>query len=186
MAEQTKDSSSTPPKDDDCVRPSCASFKSMLLQSMGDSQKPAAKIDSSTAETKACPVGREDLGRFTWALLHTTAAWFPEKPDDAEKTAARQLVDSLARLYPCTHCAEDFRETTRASPVTVDSRTAFAQWLCAQHNLVNKKLGKVCAFPRKLSVIPTSVFVFICQRDICHVLSSSAAPVFVLIFLFSQ
>mmetsp|Transcript_8460 Transcript_8460/g.15510 ORF Transcript_8460/g.15510 Transcript_8460/m.15510 type:complete len:184 (+) Transcript_8460:122-673(+) len=142
MAEQTKDSSSTPPKDDDCVRPSCASFKSMLLQSMGDSQKPAAKIDSSTAETKACPVGREDLGRFTWALLHTTAAWFPEKPDDAEKTAARQLVDSLARLYPCTHCAEDFRETTRASPVTVDSRTAFAQWLCAQHNLVNKKLGK--------------------------------------------
>jgi len=72
----------------------------MLLQSMGDSQKPAAKIDSSTAETKACPVGREDLGRFTWALLHTTAAWFPEKPDDADKTAARQLVDSLARLYP--------------------------------------------------------------------------------------
>jgi len=75
--------------------------------------------------------------------MHTAAAWYPEKPSSFEQQAASNLVQSLAALYPCTHCVEDFREAVKESPPRVESRSAFATWLCQQHNLVNKKLGKV-------------------------------------------
>jgi FAD-linked sulfhydryl oxidase len=75
--------------------------------------------------------------------MHTAAAWYPERPSAPEQQAARDLVRSLALLYPCTHCVEDFRAAVQESPPAVESRPAFAAWLCHQHNLVNKKLGKV-------------------------------------------
>jgi|MDSY01.2.fsa_nt_gb FAD-linked sulfhydryl oxidase len=90
----------------------------------------------------SCPPGREQLGSATWSLLHTTAAWFPDAPKESEKRAARQLIESLAVLYPCTHCAEDFRQAVKDTPPIVDSRADLALWACMQHNLVNEKLGK--------------------------------------------
>ena len=123
---------------DDCERPSCASMKALFQESMGRS---SAK-ESSPQNPVACPVGREELGRATWALLHTTAAWFPDNPNKEDQVHAKSLISSLAALYPCTHCAEDFRSSTKSSPVEVGSRTEFALWLCSQHNLVNKKIGK--------------------------------------------
>jgi hypothetical protein len=75
------------------------------------------------------------------------------------------LLFILAFLSPInnsTHCAEDFQVETRKSPVAVDSRSAFAQWLCAQHNIVNKKIGKV----RRLGMSSIFVPLFLCLMDL--------------------
>ena len=50
------------------------------------------------------------------AQLHTAAAWYPDNPTEQDKTAGRNLISSLAAMYPCLHCAEDFRSTVRDDP----------------------------------------------------------------------
>ena len=115
----TPNSMAAEPSPSDCERPSCASIKSMFAKSMGGGGSAAVAGQASrSAETSRadCPVGREELGRGTWALLHTAAAWFPEQPTEQDKAHAHNLITSLAALYPCTHCAEDFRATVHESP----------------------------------------------------------------------
>ena len=56
-----------------------------------------------------CPLDREELGRQTWGLLHTAAAYFPRQPSQQEQQNATQFVKSFSNLYPCEDCAEDFR-----------------------------------------------------------------------------
>ena len=55
---------------------------------------------------KDCPADRETLGAATWTLLHSLAAYYPEKPNRAEQDAARGVIDALRLLYPCMHCRE--------------------------------------------------------------------------------
>ena len=63
-----------------------------------------------------CPLDKNELGRSTWNLLHTMAAYFPESPTEVEQMAVKQLILSLSLLYPCPHCAEDFRESVKNNP----------------------------------------------------------------------
>eukprot|EP00882_Tetradesmus_deserticola_P004258 GHRQ01004498.1.p2 GENE.GHRQ01004498.1~~GHRQ01004498.1.p2 ORF type:complete len:156 (+),score=80.00 GHRQ01004498.1:27-470(+) len=85
---------------------------------------------------------KEDLGRATWTLLHTLAAQLPEHPTRQQQRDARQLVDSLTRIYPCADCAKHFQELVRRDPPVVSSGPDFAVWLCRTHNAVNRRLGK--------------------------------------------
>ena len=94
------------------------------------------------ADDTGCPLDREELGNSTWELLHTMAAYYPDAPSAVEQRHAAGFVHGLAQLYPCTHCAADFRDGIAAAPPAVGSRTAFSKWACAQHNSVNEKLGK--------------------------------------------
>ena len=106
-----------------------------------------------------CPPDREELGRHTWTLLHTTAAYFPDEPTSAQKAAAIDFVTSLSALYPCDHCASDFRSEISRSPpecvcfittlhiiptffCSVTNRESFSLWMCRQHNAVSKKIHK--------------------------------------------
>jgi FAD-linked sulfhydryl oxidase len=41
------------------------------------------------------------------------AAYYPTKPDALHRVQARRFFDALGTLYPCSHCAEDFREDIR-------------------------------------------------------------------------
>lgn len=59
------------------------------------------------------PVTKEELGRSTWVFLHTLAAQFPEHPSRQQQRDARQLIDSLTRIYPCADCAQHFQEIVR-------------------------------------------------------------------------
>lgn len=130
------------PEEDDCERPACRTMYDMLAKSgINLSGKKQAQQQSEDIEVP-CPLGREELGRATWSLLHTAAAWFPESPNKNERQSARQFVHSLAQLYPCTHCADDFREAVAKAPPAVDSRADLVLWACMQHNIVNEKLGK--------------------------------------------
>lgn len=59
-----------------------------------------------------------------------------------QQTAA--FLKLFARLYPCSHCAEDFQKYM-ASPQTqprLASQDELGQWMCEAHNDVNRKLGK--------------------------------------------
>ena len=100
----------------------------------------------------ACPPDREELGRATWTLLHTTAAYYPESPNEAEKAAARGLIAALAVLYPCVHCRTGLAKEVAATPPAVASRAAFSAWVCTLHNRVSSQLGAP-SFPCELAAL---------------------------------
>ena len=89
-----------------------------------------------------CPPDVEQLGRATWTFLHTTAAYYPEKPTPTQRANMLMLLRSLPILYPCTWCAQDFGEDIEKNPPDVSGRVALSKWLCERHNEVNSKLGK--------------------------------------------
>ena len=85
-------------------------------------QQPAAAAAAAAAggaargrgkQQQVQAVTKEELGRATWVFLHTLAAQFPERPTRQQQRDARQLVDSLTRIYPCADCAQHFQEIVR-------------------------------------------------------------------------
>jgi len=89
-----------------------------------------------------CPPDVEQLGRATWTFLHTTAAYYPDKPTPTQRANMLMLIRSLPVLYPCGWCADDLGGDIKMNPPDVSSRTALSLWLCERHNTVNEKLGK--------------------------------------------
>ena len=59
---------------------------------------------------RGCPADREDLGRATWTLLHTTAAYCPDQPTRKQQKQLAQFMHNLVTFYPCHECAKEFRE----------------------------------------------------------------------------
>ncbi|TXT15857.1 hypothetical protein VHUM_00360 [Vanrija humicola] len=108
----------------------------------------AASVVGATAAAAAtttranCPPDTAELGRATWAFLHTTAAYYPTNPTPAQQGHMRALLASLPALYPCGWCADDFGRAIAAAPPVVSSRESLSRWLCERHNEVNVKLGK--------------------------------------------
>jgi FAD-linked sulfhydryl oxidase len=105
-------------------------------------QTPASAATAAGSAALACPPAREELGLHAWNLLHTMAAYYPDRPSEEEQRAALGLVDALARLYPCTHCRARLQQELQTNPPRVDSRASFSLWMCEQHNAVNEALGK--------------------------------------------
>lgn len=89
-----------------------------------------------------CPLDKDELGNKTWGLLHTMAAKYPEKPTSCQQQDMRTFFHVFSQFYPCSHCAEDFREELKVDPPKVDNQEVLSQWLCQMHNKVNVKLGK--------------------------------------------
>ncbi|KAF1816212.1 hepatopoietin HPO1 [Eremomyces bilateralis CBS 781.70] len=91
-----------------------------------------------------CPPDVAQLGRSTWTLLHALTASYPTSPSPTTQTSALTFVTTLSQLYPCWHCAGDFRAwmSRPGNAPRVKSRAEFGQWMCEAHNEVNRKLGK--------------------------------------------
>ncbi|KAK2600133.1 hypothetical protein QQS21_005148 [Conoideocrella luteorostrata] len=100
--------------------------------SEGDSIAP--KLENATLKA--------ELGRATWKFLHTMVAKFPDKPTDNDRKTLESFFHLFGRLYPCGDCARHFREMLQKYPPQTSSRNAAAGWLCASHNVVNKRLNK--------------------------------------------
>ena len=100
----------------------------------------------ATAAALPCPENRESLGRAGWSLLHTVAAYYPQKPTLVQQAGMSVFVRLFGQFYPCHECRDDFLVQLRASPVRVGSRYELAVWMCERHNGVNLRLGKPC-FP---------------------------------------
>ncbi|KAI9299976.1 FAD-linked sulfhydryl oxidase ALR [Cunninghamella echinulata] len=89
-----------------------------------------------------CPPDVEVLGNATWTLLHTTAAYYPDRPTPSQKESMKTFIESFAQHYPCWFCKNDFQQAMAKEPVQVDSKEKLSQWLCRRHNEVNIKLNK--------------------------------------------
>ncbi|TFK74957.1 FAD-dependent thiol oxidase [Pluteus cervinus] len=91
-----------------------------------------------------CPPDVEELGRATWTFLHTTAAYYPEKPTPIQRANMLALLKSIPMLYACKPCGNDFGDDMSKNPAEkwVGSRERLSWWLCERHNEVNRKLGK--------------------------------------------
>ena len=96
----------------------------------------------STTPPLNCPADVEQLGRATWTFLHTTAAYYPERPTPTQRANMLGLLNSLPSLYPCSHCASHLDGNMKEHPPDVSGRVALSRWLCERHNDVNERLGK--------------------------------------------
>lgn len=141
--------SSFPPSlfENDCDRPACADTVSALNAALNQTKNKLSNqntntIDNDDTEIVECPPTSSELGRGSWNLLHSMAAWYPDQPTDEDQKAMKRFFEGLAKFYPCTYCAEDFQMNLLNKPVKTESRKDLSQWLCEQHNFVNKKLGK--------------------------------------------
>jgi FAD-linked sulfhydryl oxidase len=142
-----------------CDRPACDDMVEMLqkAQQAAAAQKlPSAPVVPKTADnpdnttTNGCPPNSSQLGKASWTLLHSMAAWYPDVPTEQDQQLMVGFFAALAQFYPCTWCAQDFAKNIQQYPVQATSRTELCQWLCQQHNFVNQKLGKPifdCSMP---------------------------------------
>ncbi|KAF8586470.1 hypothetical protein K439DRAFT_954478 [Ramaria rubella] len=103
---------------------------------------PTAIPPPEPSHPETCPPDVEQLGRATWTFLHTTAAYYPERPNPLQMRHMRSLLASLPTLYPCGHCASHLGESIKENPPDVTGRVGLSRWLCARHNEVNERLGK--------------------------------------------
>ena len=97
---------------------------------------------SSSLSSSSCPPRSAELGRSSWTLLHSMAAWYPDEPTGQQRQRMANFMEALGDFYPCPWCADDFRTELHKSPPKVETRTDLCLWLCEQHNRVNSKLGK--------------------------------------------
>lgn len=117
-----------------------------------DSIKHMRRAFSAMRETQSASAGvpqampeapdRQELGRATWTLLHTMAAYYPDEPSVNDKLSAALFLHSLSHVYPCHVCRDDLQAQLEAHPPQLESRQAFSQWMCAMHNRINVQLRK--------------------------------------------
>jgi len=116
-----------------------------VQEAEGSNQKvKEIEVNRAVLDQKAgiCPPDRAELGSSSWNLLHSLAAYYPDKPSLSEQADAKQFLTLFSRLYPCADCAEDLRSDLVTLPPRVSSATEFSTWMCELHNRVNVKLGK--------------------------------------------
>lgn len=101
-----------------------------------------ATTSTVTIDHKNCPLDKDELGRYTWGLLHTMAAAYPEKPSTDDRKRVASFMNLLGNLYPCDFCATDLRKDLAKNPPNTESQNTFSLWMCGLHNRVNEKLGK--------------------------------------------
>lgn len=79
-----------------------------------------------------------------WLTLTVIALGYPANPTYTDKRAAKEFIESLVHLIPCSICRDHYRQHLQANPISpsLDSRKDFFQWVVKLHNIVNKTLGK--------------------------------------------
>ena len=89
-----------------------------------------------------CPLNRRELGRASWAYLHTLANYYPEKPTKQEKKEMNDLIWLYMKHYPCGYCSDMTVQEMHRNPPKLRNRNEFAIWMCQIHNEVNERLGR--------------------------------------------
>ncbi|XP_053996713.1 FAD-linked sulfhydryl oxidase ALR [Hylaeus anthracinus] len=119
-----------------------AKIQKKTFESEKESGKKQEKISSISNRRDDCPLDKDELGSRTWSLLHTMAAYYPDHPNEEQKSDMRNFFYTFSKFYPCYVCAEDLREQLKQSPPQTDSQKQLSYWLCDIHNEINEKLGK--------------------------------------------
>jgi hypothetical protein len=109
---------------DDCERPACHDTISAINSALGRIQEQSKKKVTPSSpppslleeDVGGCPPDTRTLGASSWNLLHSMAAWYPNKPTLNESKKMTQFMEALAYFYPCTYCADDFQQNIQQSP----------------------------------------------------------------------
>lgn len=64
--------------------------------------------------------------RASWAYLHTLAAFYPDKPDEAHAKRMHEFMLSYARFYPCGYCADTTSEEMVRNPPRTHIHNTYA------------------------------------------------------------
>eukprot|EP00041_Stephanoeca_diplocostata_P010608 m.169082 g.169082 ORF g.169082 m.169082 type:complete len:196 (+) comp18225_c0_seq2:336-923(+) len=91
---------------------------------------------------KNCPENAHTVGRAGWSVLHTMAAYYPNRPDTTTQKDMDEFVRLFARFYPCQICAHHLTAHLETNPVQSQSRHELSSWMCQMHNEVNGRLNK--------------------------------------------
>ena len=62
------------------------------------------------------PMDLYELGNATWGLLHTMAAYYPSSANEEKQRSTMTFLRSVAEVYPCKFCAEDWGEVLNRIP----------------------------------------------------------------------
>lgn len=89
-----------------------------------------------------CPLNRRELGRASWAYLHTLANFYSESPTKLEKKEMAQLLFLYIKHYPCGYCSDMSLQEMYRNPPRVNNRKELSFWMCELHNEVNHRMGK--------------------------------------------
>ena len=57
-----------------------------------------------------CPLNRQELGLYSWSILHTFAAYYPSQPTPEDQQSIKGLLKGFRDLYPCSHCRPHFQK----------------------------------------------------------------------------
>ncbi|KAK8792293.1 hypothetical protein WA171_002545, partial [Blastocystis sp. BT1] len=139
----------------DCQDPACHDNQEMFHLATEAVKRKAVKqpaaftqkeseftVKDKNGKIHECPPSRELLGRHSWTLLHSIAAYYPDNPTEEDKKYAREFIESFAHLYPCRVCAQHLEKSLKKYPPNVNSRKEFMIYLCTLHNIVNRTLLK--------------------------------------------
>eukprot|EP00039_Didymoeca_costata_P020945 m.342909 g.342909 ORF g.342909 m.342909 type:complete len:160 (-) comp22012_c0_seq1:73-552(-) len=107
-----------------------------------DGTDTVAKKEKFAYMHSECPVNRRELGRCSWAYLHTLAAYYPNDPTKEMEERMRNFMLEYGRMYPCGYCADTTTQEMIRNPPRTQSRHEFSQWMCEIHNEVNDRLNK--------------------------------------------
>ncbi|TNV75123.1 hypothetical protein FGO68_gene4348 [Halteria grandinella] len=78
-------------------------------------------------------------GRRVWNLLHSMAAYYPEQPSQEDKQNAQLFLESFMEVgIDYTEWGHKFIERMKEEEVDLSGRRGFAEWMCRQHNKVNR------------------------------------------------
>ena len=99
-------------------------------------------ILKAEGSSKPLKLTKPEIGRRTWALLHSIANTFPENPSEKDKIMMQKFLYGLARSYPCKICGGHLIRMLNKKGIKTDNRTEFINYLCNTHNIVNKVLNK--------------------------------------------
>ena len=99
-------------------------------------------ILKAEGSSKPLKLTKPEIGRRTWALLHSIANTFPEKPNEYDKNMMTKFLYGLARSYPCKVCGGHLIKMLDKKGIKMDSRDDFGNYICNIHNIVNKVLNK--------------------------------------------
>lgn len=76
------------------------------------------------------PEKRAELGRGTWALLHTMAARYPDSPTETERMDHFNFIYLLGHVFPCPDCREHFKGMIEKYPPQVHCSVKYTCILC--------------------------------------------------------
>ena len=82
----------------------------------------------------------ESLGISTWALLHSVAAIYSNRPNKTERESLKDFFDGLMYFYPSK--SELMKEILKEHPLEYSNREELIYYMCEIHNILNRKLGK--------------------------------------------